>query len=111
MAVRKGEERHVFEDRNGREKEEEEQEEEYEFEEVSERIKSSVASRFNLISNELGLASNFRKFSRESLFLGIKDLSTGLVIHPDNRYVYRIVSYAYIWIVWNFDRINCNYYS
>lgn len=110
MAVRKGEERHVFEDTNRREKEEEE-EEEYEFEEVSERIKSSVASRFNLISNELGLASNFRKFSRESLFLGIKDLSTGLVIHPDNRYVYRIVSYAYIWIVWNFDRINCNYYS
>lgn len=97
MAVRKGEERHVFEDRNGREKEEEE-EEEYEFEEVSERIKSSVASRFNLISNELGLASNFRKFSRESLFLGIKDLSTGLVIHPDNRYVYRIVSYAYIYM-------------
>lgn len=97
MAVRKGEERHVFEDTNRREKEEEE-EEEYEFEEVSERIKSSVASRFNLISNELGLASNFRKFSRESLFLGIKDLSTGLVIHPDNRYVYRIVSYAYIYI-------------
>ena len=107
MAVRKGEERHVFEDTNRREKEEEE-EEEYEFEEVSERIKSSVASRFNLISNELGLASNFRKFSRESLFLGIKDLSTGLVIHPDNRYVYRIVSYAHIWIVWNFDRINWN---
>ena len=98
MAVRKGEERHVFEDTNRREKEEEE-EEEYKFEEVSERIKSSVASRFNLISNELGLVSNFRKFSRESLFLGIKDLSTGLVIHPDNRYVYRIVSYAYIWIV------------
>lgn len=88
MAVRKGEERHIVEDTNGRER----VEEEYEFEEVSERIKSSVASRFNLISNELGLASNFRKFSRESLLLGIKDLSTGLVIHPDNRYVsYRIL--------------------
>ncbi|XP_050270068.1 potassium channel SKOR-like isoform X2 [Quercus robur] len=87
MSVRKGEERHVvLEDTNGRKKEEEE-EEEYEYEEVSERIKSSVASRFNLISNELGLASNFRKFSRESLLLGIKDLSTGLVIHPDNRYL------------------------
>lgn len=104
MSVRKGEERRVIlEDTNGREKEEEE--EEYEYEEVSERIKSSVASRFNLISNELGLASNFRKFSRESLLLGIKDLSTGLVIHPDNRYVcivcilYRIIFISYTWIV------------
>lgn len=85
MAVRKGEERHVVEDMNGREKEEE-----YEFEEVRERIKSSVASRFNLISNELGLSSTIRKFSRDSLLLGIKDLSTGLVIHPDNWYVYLI---------------------
>nr|XP_023922009.1 potassium channel SKOR [Quercus suber]POE98457.1 potassium channel skor [Quercus suber] len=99
MAVRKGEERHIVEDTNGHERVEEE--EEYEFEEVSERIKSSVASRFNLISNELGLASNFRKFSRESLLLGIKDLSTGLVIHPDNRWYRAWTKFILMWAVYS----------
>jgi hypothetical protein len=62
-------------------------EEEYELEDVRERITSSRASRFNLLANELRLPSTLRKFSRETLLLGIKDLSRGLVIHPDNWYV------------------------
>ncbi|KAF3964064.1 hypothetical protein CMV_011607 [Castanea mollissima] len=96
MAVRKGEERHVVEDMNGRENEEE-----YEFEEVRERIKSSVASRFNLISNELGLASTIRKFSRDSLLLGIKDLSTGRVIHPDNRWYRAWTKFILMWALYS----------
>lgn len=64
----------------------EENETEYELEDVRDGIKSSRGSRFNLITNELGLESTRRKFSRESLLFGLRDLSQGLVIHPDNRY-------------------------
>ncbi|KAM3760562.1 hypothetical protein ACB098_01G203200 [Castanea mollissima] len=81
---------------NGRENEEE-----YEFEEVRERIKSSVASRFNLISNEFGLASTIRKFSRDSLLLGIKDLSTGRVIHPDNRWYRAWTKFILMWALYS----------
>lgn len=59
---------------------------EYEFQDIRDRIKSSRGSRFNLIANEFGLASTIRKFSRENVINGIKDLSKGFVIHPDNRY-------------------------
>ncbi|PON83169.1 hypothetical protein TorRG33x02_210030 [Trema orientale] len=59
---------------------------EYELQDIRDRIKSSRGSRFNLIANEFGLASTIRNFSRENLINGIKDLSKGLVIHPDNRY-------------------------
>lgn len=59
---------------------------EYELEDLRDRMKSSRGSRFNLIANELGLETTRRKFSRENLLLGIRDLSRGLVIHPDNWY-------------------------
>ncbi|PON43403.1 hypothetical protein PanWU01x14_274260 [Parasponia andersonii] len=59
---------------------------EYELQDIRDRIKSSRGSRFNLIANEFGLASTIRNFSRENLVNGIKDLSKGLVIHPDNWY-------------------------
>lgn len=59
---------------------------EYELDEVRDGLKSSRGSRFNLIANELGLESSaHRKFSRETLISGLKDLSRGLAIHPDNR--------------------------
>jgi hypothetical protein len=78
----------IEEEKDGEEEEKrvEENEEEYELEDVRDRIKSSRGSRFNLMTNELGLESTRRKFSRESLLLGLRDLSQGLVIHPDNRY-------------------------
>ncbi|KAK3426428.1 hypothetical protein EUGRSUZ_F02882 [Eucalyptus grandis] len=72
----------------GSEEEEEEDEREYEVGEVRDRIKSSRGSRFDLLTNELGIAAAARrKFSRESVIGGIRDFSRGLVIHPDNRYL------------------------
>lgn len=64
----------------------EEDGEKYELEELRDRINSSRASRFKLITNEFGLESTRRIFSRESLFHGIRDLSRGFFIHPDSRY-------------------------
>ena len=61
---------------------------EYEVEDLRDRIKSSRGSRFELIENELGLDSTHRRFSRQSVINGLKDLSQGLVIHPDNRSVF-----------------------
>lgn len=64
----------------------EEDEGEYDVGDLRDRIKSSRGSRFDLLANELGLEdSNRRKFSRETVINGIRDLSRGLVIHPDNR--------------------------
>ena len=60
---------------------------EYELQDINDRIKSSRGSRFNLIINELRLEP-FRRFSRESVVNGIRGLSKGFVIHPDNRYAY-----------------------
>ncbi|KAB5560868.1 hypothetical protein DKX38_005825 [Salix brachista] len=71
-----------------------EDETEYEVQELRDRIKSSRGSRFNLIENEFGLVNGTessmianwrRKLSRESVINGIHYVSTGLVIHPDNR--------------------------
>ena len=71
-----------------------EDETEYEVQELRDRIKSSRGSRFNLIENEFGLVNGTessmianwrRKLSRESVNNGIHYVSTGLVIHPDNR--------------------------
>ncbi|OMO65584.1 hypothetical protein COLO4_31120 [Corchorus olitorius] len=74
---------------------EDEESEEYEVEELRDRMKSSRGSRFNLIANEFGLAAGRarRRFSRQTVIDGIKDLSRGVSIHPDNRdsQTYRIV--------------------
>lgn len=53
---------------------------EYVMEELMERIRSSRDSR--LMENEL---SAQRKFSRQKVMNGIKDLSQGFFIHPDNK--------------------------
>ncbi|KAH8511421.1 hypothetical protein H0E87_008837 [Populus deltoides] len=67
---------------------------EYEVQDLRDRIKSSRGSRFNLLENEFGLVNNTesslitnlrRKLSRESVVNGIRYVSTGPVIHPDNR--------------------------
>lgn len=49
---------------------------------------SSRGSRFTLIQSAIGLASTRRTSSRQTLIDGLRDLSRGLVIHPDNRSVY-----------------------
>ncbi|GAV60464.1 cNMP_binding domain-containing protein/Ion_trans domain-containing protein/DUF3354 domain-containing protein/Ank_2 domain-containing protein [Cephalotus follicularis] len=75
---------------------------EYEIEELREGIRSSCASRFNLITNELGLHhSNRRTFSRESLIHGIRDLSNGLFIHPDNRWYRAWTQFILLWAVYS----------
>ncbi|THG02041.1 hypothetical protein TEA_028621 [Camellia sinensis var. sinensis] len=76
------------EDTNGIRVEEEEEEEEYEVDDVNDRMESSRGSRFNLLNRELELDYARRIFSRENVIKGIKDLSKGLAIHPDNRYHY-----------------------
>ncbi|EXC20599.1 Potassium channel SKOR [Morus notabilis] len=77
-------------------------EEEYELQDIRDRIKSSRGSRFNLIENELGLASTIRsKFSRGNVINGIKDLSKDLVIYPDNKW-YRVwQKFILIWAVYS----------
>ncbi|GKV53490.1 hypothetical protein SLEP1_g60011 [Rubroshorea leprosula] len=59
---------------------------EYEVEDLREQIKSSRSSRLDLLENELGIGGARRKFSREKLINGIKDLSRGFVILPEKRF-------------------------
>ncbi|XP_039171682.1 potassium channel SKOR isoform X2 [Eucalyptus grandis] len=81
---------------------EEEDEREYEVGEVRDRIKSSRGSRFDLLTNELGIAAAARrKFSRESVISGIRDLSRGLVIHPDNRYYRAWKKFILLWAIYS----------
>ncbi|KAL6993265.1 hypothetical protein U1Q18_011380 [Sarracenia purpurea var. burkii] len=63
------------------------EEEEFEVADVRDRIQSSRGSRFNLLERELGIEPVKRIFSRETVLNGIKDLSKGLIIHPENKYV------------------------
>ncbi|KAL1348542.1 hypothetical protein AAHE18_07G086600 [Arachis hypogaea] len=62
-------------------------EREYEVQDLRDRLKSSRGSRFDLIENEFGLNSARRKFSRQALLDGIRGISKGAVIHPENRYL------------------------
>ncbi|XAR58128.1 hypothetical protein NMG60_11026523 [Bertholletia excelsa] len=76
-------------------------EREYEVDEMRDQICSSRGSRFNLLIGELGLRPTRRVFSRESVIGGIKDLSNGLVIHPDNRW-YRVwTQFIVVWAVYS----------
>ncbi|XP_077230384.1 potassium channel SKOR-like [Tasmannia lanceolata] len=63
-----------------------EEEEEFEVEELRDRINSSRASRFDLLSKELGLEWNRRRLSRESVINGLRGCSSGFVFPPDNRW-------------------------
>ncbi|KAA8547685.1 hypothetical protein F0562_004114 [Nyssa sinensis] len=75
--------------------------EEYEVDDLRDRIQSSRGSRFTLLTNELGLEPTRRKFSREGLINGIKDLSKGLVIHPDNSWYRTWTKFILIWAVYS----------
>lgn len=60
----------------------------YEFQDIRNRNKLTRGSRhINLIRYELGLSSTGSKSSTESLVNGIRDLSRGLVIDPNNRFI------------------------
>ncbi|CAB4273802.1 unnamed protein product [Prunus armeniaca] len=80
------------------------EEEEYEVQDLKDRIKSSRGSRFNLITNELGLdddsSSILRRFSRQSLINGVKGLSHG-VIHPDNWWYRAWTKFILVWAVYS----------
>ncbi|XP_016652279.1 PREDICTED: potassium channel KOR1-like [Prunus mume] len=80
------------------------EEEEYEVQDIKDRIKSSRGSRFNLITNELGLdddsSSILRRFSRQSLINGVKGLSHG-VIHPDNWWYRAWTKFILVWAVYS----------
>ncbi|GMP25662.1 hypothetical protein CsSME_00002422 [Camellia sinensis var. sinensis] len=79
-----------------------EEEEEYEVHDLKDRIESSQGSRMNLLKKELGLEHEGRKiFSRESVVNGIKDLSKGIHIHPDNRWYRAWTKFILVWAVYS----------
>lgn len=76
-------------------------EEDFVVEKPMEKLKSSRGSRLNLLTNELGLESTRRKFSSENLLTGIKDLTHGLVIHPDNRWYRTWDKFILLWAIYS----------
>ncbi|XP_037493386.1 potassium channel SKOR isoform X2 [Jatropha curcas] len=79
-----------------------EDEGEYEVQDLRERLKSSQASQFNLLENELQLDSaNRRKLSRESVINGIRYVSSSLFIHPDNRWYRAWTKFILIWAIYS----------
>ncbi|KAJ6684193.1 POTASSIUM CHANNEL SKOR-LIKE [Salix viminalis] len=87
-----------------------EEEEEYEVQDFKDRIKSSRGSRFNLIEKEFGLVNNTesssmtswrRKLSRESVINGLRYVSSGFVIHPDNRWYRAWTKFILLWAVYS----------
>ncbi|KAL9233701.1 hypothetical protein vseg_008661 [Gypsophila vaccaria] len=76
--------------------------EEYEVEKPKERLRSSRGSRLDLLTNELGLESrSHRNFSSENVFIGFKDLSQGLVIHPHNRWYKAWDKFILLWAIYS----------
>ncbi|XP_051146393.1 potassium channel SKOR-like isoform X2 [Andrographis paniculata] len=74
----------------------------YLVESVHERLRSSRGSRFALIANELGLDSSERRLnSRQSVIDGLKDLSQGLFIHPDNRWYKAWEKFILLWAIYS----------
>ncbi|RZC60388.1 hypothetical protein C5167_022141 [Papaver somniferum] len=79
--------RHHHERERDKREEDEDETEEFKVEKLKDRILSSRGSRFDLITNELGLDNQTRrKISREDFINGIR----GFVIHPDNRVYERL---------------------
>ncbi|XP_068302539.1 potassium channel SKOR-like isoform X2 [Pyrus communis] len=83
----------------------EEEDEEYQVQDLRERIKSSLGSQFNLIKNELGLGDGSstlrRRFSRQRMVDGVRGLSKGLVIHPDNWWYRAWMKFILGWAVYS----------
>ncbi|KAI3879698.1 hypothetical protein MKW92_049098 [Papaver armeniacum] len=86
-------------DRDEREEDEDETEE-FKVEKLKDQIVSSRESRFDLMTNELGLENdNIRRrlISREDVINGIK----GFVIHPDNRWYVIWTRIILIWAIYS----------
>nr|GMC62447.1 potassium channel SKOR-like [Ipomoea batatas] len=62
---------------------------------------SSRGSRFTLIQSAIGLASTRRTSSRQTLIDGLRDLSRGLVIHPDNRFHRAWEKFILVWAMYS----------
>ncbi|XP_026443330.1 potassium channel SKOR-like [Papaver somniferum] len=77
----------------------EDETEEFKVEKFKDRILSSRGSRFDLITNELGLYNQIRRrlISREDVINGIK----GFVIHPDNRWYLIWTRIILIWAIYS----------
>lgn len=99
-------------ERNNKESDNDDDEDgtEYEVQDLRDRIKSSRGSRFNLLENEFGLVDNTesslitnlrRKLSRESVINGIRYVSTGPAIHPDNRWYRAWTIFILLWAVYS----------
>ncbi|KAI5434670.1 hypothetical protein KIW84_021484, partial [Lathyrus oleraceus] len=69
-------------------------EREYKVRNVRDGIKSSRASRFNLLEKELGLKSGWRQFSRKALF-------PEFVIDPNNRWYRAWTIFRLLWAIYS----------
>ncbi|KAH6837532.1 STELAR K+ outward rectifier [Perilla frutescens var. hirtella] len=74
---------------------------EYVVEDLKERMHSSRGSRLTLIESELELESAQRRFSRQNVINGLKDLSQGFFIHPDNRWYKAWEKFILIWAIYS----------
>ncbi|KAL8125438.1 hypothetical protein AgCh_012942 [Apium graveolens] len=76
---------------------------EYEVEDLSDDIQESRGHHMARIANEfeLGSAENRRKYSREHIFKGLKDLSRGCSIHPDNRWYHAWEKFILLWAMYS----------
>ncbi|KAI3916969.1 hypothetical protein MKW98_014430 [Papaver atlanticum] len=91
--------RHHHERERDKREEDEDETEEFKVEKLKDRILSSRGSRFDLITNELGLDNHQirRKISREDVINGIR----GFVIHPDNRWYLIWTRIILIWAIYS----------
>ncbi|KAL5721936.1 hypothetical protein ACHQM5_005518 [Ranunculus cassubicifolius] len=79
----------------------EKDEDEYQIEEIHDQIISSRGSRFNLIRNEFGLNWSRGRLSAETVVNGIRGLSQGSVINPDNRFYHIWTQFILIWALYS----------
>ncbi|XP_010525078.1 PREDICTED: potassium channel SKOR-like [Tarenaya hassleriana] len=73
--------------------------EEYEVEDLRDGIVASRGSRFNLLSNFLGL--DFAGNGRKTVFDGIRDISRGSIVHPDNRWYKAWTMFILVWALYS----------
>lgn len=88
---------------NSRNRENRNESNEYELEDLSDDIQESRGHHMARIVNEfeLGSAANTRKYSREHIFKGLKDLSRGCSIHPDNRWYHVWDKFILLWAMYS----------
>ncbi|KAK2652563.1 hypothetical protein Ddye_012419 [Dipteronia dyeriana] len=73
---------------------------EFELESLRDRLKSSRASRFNLISNQFGGGSR-RNFSRQSVIDVIKGLTTSFINPEESRWYRAWTKFILIWALYS----------